>query len=76
MTDETTIILELTPEEASVIHEMALTYAWDQGKFGPTVRNIYYALDSVYPEFSHVDTETLCQFSVLAPGVIWMDGDD
>ena len=52
MTEETTIILELTPREAAAILGLTSYVSWYRGHYGEEVRNICRALEDVVSDES------------------------
>ena len=54
--DADTIVLELTPREAAVIHRLSCFFAWDAGDFGPEMHAVFRALSSeeVRSLFEHI----------------------
>ena len=74
MSEEPTIIFELTPQEAAILSEMLGTYCWTKGPYGQKVREMYLALDEVYPSFQHVKgASTVTEFGLLSCDAIWLD---
>ena len=75
MTEETTIVFELTPKEAAILSEMLSVYAWDKGPYGETVRAMYYALDEAYPAFIHIKPapSTVSCVGLLNAADIWLE---
>ena len=71
MTDDTTIILELTPREAAVILELTGVISWTQGAYRKEAESICRALEQI-PESLLPDAVTYCQFGYLEPGSIWL----
>ena len=51
MADEATIVLELTPREASAIYDFVLTVNWEHGSYGVEMKAIYEALTGVGSAF-------------------------
>lgn len=54
--DADTIVLELTPREAAVIHRLSCFFSWDAGDFGPEMHAVFRALsaEDVRPLFEHI----------------------
>ena len=74
MSEEPTIIFELTPTEAMILSEMLGTYSWNKGPYGETVRAMYFSLDDVASSFEHVKlATTVTEFGALACNKIWLD---
>lgn len=75
MSEEPTIILELTPREAAVIHEMALMYNWERGEYRKEVRDIYHALDKIRfsAPFNQHSTNTITAFGEPEAGLWWVE---
>lgn len=74
MSDGTTIVLEMTPEEAMILSEMLATYSWVKGPYGETIRSMYFALDDVSSSFEHVERAvTVTEFGPLMFNKIWLD---
>ena len=74
MSEDTTIILELTPREAAAILEMAGTYSWDRGSYAQDIMNICRALENLYDDLPRARS-----YGLLGPidqGLIWMDDDE
>ena len=74
MSEEPTIIFELTPQEAMILSEMLGTYCWTKGPYGETIRSMYFALEEVSPSFEHIKiANTVTEFGALACNKIWLD---
>ena len=74
MSEEPTIVLELTPQEAMLLSEMCATYSWNKGPYGELIRSLYFTLDEVYSAFEHVKlATTVTEFGALACNKIWLD---
>lgn len=71
MKEETTIVLELTPREASAIWEMAHTYSWSDGPYGDEVLQIARALDRVRM-LLNPDLDSVGTYGKVLPGAIWL----
>ena len=74
MSEEPTIIFELTPQEAMLLSEMLATYSWNKGPYGELIRSMYFTLDEVYSSFEHIKpATTVTEFGALACNKIWLD---
>lgn len=73
MSEDTTIVLELTPKEAMILSEMLGTYSWTKGPHGEAVRDMYIALDEVSSSFDKCPRAiTVTEFGILGYNAIWL----
>ena len=72
MTDDTTIILELTPREAAVILELTGVISWAQGAYRKEAESICRALEQI-PESLLPKPWTYSALGPVEPGLIWLD---
>ena len=75
MTDETTIVFELTPTEAAILSEMLSVYSWSKGPYGEKVRAMYYELENCSSAYDHIRPPpiTVSEVGTLEPGAIWLE---
>lgn len=74
MSEEPTIIFELTPKEAAILSEMLGAYSWNKGPYGQLVCEMYWALNDVCQAFEHIDSpDTVTEFGLLGDDSIWLD---
>ena len=72
MTDDTTIILELTPREAAVILELTGIASWEKGSYASEAKSICRALEQI-PESLLPKPWTYSALGPVEPGLIWLD---
>lgn len=74
MTEETTIVFELTQKEAAILCEMLSVYSWDRGQYGELIRSMYFELDKEVSDRAICESPwTVSSVGVLPPGDIWLE---